>query len=220
MLIGSLLSLVLAPSAWAGTIAVSRVGNVVTVQTSSPTANEWLRMSITGGELLFNNQQFTDADGVAPCSEDSAGDVRCPDGAGVARIVIRSGGGDDDFDTQFSNGDLQALIDADMGPGDDILSVGDNSQRVTALGGEGSDSMFAGPAVDRLEGGPGNDGIDGGLGSDECSAAPTSTARPTAGIPPTSCLTLTTSATTATPRSGKPTCCSTSRASRAAAATT
>jgi hypothetical protein len=59
-----------------------------------------------------------------------------------------------------------------MGPGDDILAVADNSQRLIAVGGDGSDNIFAGPAVDRLEGGPGNDGLGGGLGGDELLGGP------------------------------------------------
>jgi Ca2+-binding RTX toxin-like protein len=157
------------PGAWAGTLTASRSGNVVTVQTSSPTASENVRMSITGGNLLFNGQLFTDVDAASGCMETVPGgdDVTCGNGVSVDSIVIRPGGGDDQFDTQFMAGDLQALIDADMGPGDDILSVHDNTQAVKAVGGEGSDSLFSGAAADRLEGGPGNDALGGGLGSDE-----------------------------------------------------
>jgi Ca2+-binding RTX toxin-like protein len=167
LLIGTLVWFgLLAPNAW-GALAISQAGTVVTLQTNSPTANEWVRASISGSDLFFDNQQGTDLNAVAPCSDTPAGNVTCPNGVLVTKIVIRTGGGDDQFDTVFNNGDLQAEIDADMGGGDDILSVGDNSQRLVALGGDGSDNIFAGPAVDRLEGGAGNDGLGGGLGSDE-----------------------------------------------------
>jgi hypothetical protein len=166
VLVGTLVFFaLLAPSAWAGTLAVSKSGTVVTLQTNSPTANEWVRASISGSDLLLDNQQGTDLDAVAPCSDTPAGNVTCP--LAVSGIVIRTGGGDDQFDTVFNAGDLKAQIDADLGAGDDILSLFQNSQAVTAIGGAGSDSLSSGAAVDRLEGGTGNDGLGGGAGSDE-----------------------------------------------------
>jgi Putative metal-binding motif/RTX calcium-binding nonapeptide repeat (4 copies) len=160
-----------APSAWAGTLTASRVSNVVTVQTSSATANEEIWMFVRAGVLRFHGTFGTDVDAGGDCIEVSPTiDVTCGSAATVTKIVLRPGNGDDNFQTRIqANGDVAdvaAPIDADMGPGDDILSVNDDSDPVTALGGGGSDNMFAGPAVDRLEGGPGNDGLGGGFGSD------------------------------------------------------
>jgi Ca2+-binding RTX toxin-like protein len=152
----------------------SRAGNVVTIESTSPTQSEEVRMMIRGGNLTFVGGAFgtnTDVDANAGCTDLGGTNVHCGNGASVDRIVIRPSGGDDIFQTRILAAgdvpDLQALIDADMAAGDDSLSVSDNSQRVVAVGGDGSDGLFAGPAVDRLEGGPGNDRLAGGLGSDE-----------------------------------------------------
>jgi hypothetical protein len=84
--------------------------------------------------------------------------------------VIRPGAGDDSFTTRaLAAGDdanINTAVDADMGPGDDLLSVSDDAQAAVAVGGDGNDGLFSGPAVDRLEGGPGADDLGGGLGSD------------------------------------------------------
>jgi hypothetical protein len=165
----------LAASASAGTMKAGRVGNVVTIESTSATQNEEVRMMIRSGNLTFVGGAFgtnTDVDANAGCAElATTTNVQCGDGPSVTQIVIRPGGGDDTFQTRILVAgdvpDVQAIIDADMGPGDDTLSVSDNSQRVVGVGGDGSDGFFSGPAADRLEGGPGNDRFGGGFGSDE-----------------------------------------------------
>jgi Putative metal-binding motif/RTX calcium-binding nonapeptide repeat (4 copies) len=165
----------LAQGAWAGTMKAGRVGNVVTIETVSATQNEEVRMMIRSGNLTFVGGAFgtnTDVDANPGCAElATTTNVQCGNGPSVDRIVIRPGGGDDTFQTRTlaagDVADVQAVIDADMGAGDDGLFVSDNSQAVTAIGGAGSDGLSSGPAVDRLEGGSGNDSLGGGAGSDE-----------------------------------------------------
>src|SRR5207253_616523 len=71
--------------------------------------------------------------------------------AGITRIVI-SGGRGDDF---LSNGVLDIPAKIGGGDGDDVLS-----------GGLGNDSLNGGAGDDRLYGQPGDDVLDGGLGDD------------------------------------------------------
>jgi hypothetical protein len=161
-------------------MTASRVGAEVTIRTNVPDAglDEEVRMTIRSGNLTFLGGAFgtnTDVDPGGGCVAGAlATDVQC--GAGVTRIVIRPGAGDDIFQTRsLAGGDVanvNADIDADMGPGDDSLAVGDNVRAVVALGGDGNDGLFSGPAVDRLEGGAGSDGIVGGLGGDDMIGGP------------------------------------------------
>jgi hypothetical protein len=166
-----------APSAWAATI-VTRSGAVVTLQTTSAAANETVWMMIRGGTLRFHGSSFTDVDAGSGCSNDpvTTQDATCGPGASVGRIDIRMGGGDDSVETRAAETgdvlDLQAAIDADMGTGDDVLSVDDNSQAVVGQGSDGSDFLASGTAADRLQGGAGNDSLGGGLGSDELFGGP------------------------------------------------
>lgn len=161
--------------AWAGTITASRFGNTVTIQTNNLAADvdEEVRMAIRSGALTFIGGAFgtnTDVDAGFGCAELFAGSVNVQCGSGVALLVIRPGAGDDSFTTRaLAAGDdanINTAVDADMGPGDDLLSVSDDAQAAVALGGDGNDGLFSGPAVDRLEGGPGADDLGGGLGSD------------------------------------------------------
>ncbi len=89
----------------------------------------------------------------------------------MTALKIQPGDGDDIFSTRtFQAGDSEALgasVDADMGPGDDGLFVGQVVQPVLLRGGPGSDGLFGGAGVDRLEGGAGNDALGGGAGDDE-----------------------------------------------------
>ena len=120
----------LAPSAWAGTMKAGRVGNVVTIATTSPTQNEEVRMMIRSGNLTFVGGAFgtnTDVDADPGCTElATTTNVQCGSGPSVDRIVIRPGGGDDTFQTRTlaagDVADVQAVIDAEMGPGDDACS--------------------------------------------------------------------------------------------------
>lgn len=163
-----------AAPAWAvSTVTASRAGSVVTIQTNNLSADigEEVRMMIRGGQLTFVGGAFgtnTDVDPGAGCTSLTTTDVQC--GAGATLLVIRTGAGDDSFTTRtLAGGDvanINVAVDADMGAGDDLLSVSDDTQPVTALGGDGNDGLFSGPAVDRLEGGTGSDDLGGGLGGD------------------------------------------------------
>jgi hypothetical protein len=169
--VGALLAIVGATPAWAGSMTATRSGSTVTIQTTAGDLDEEVRLMIRGGNLSFIGNAFgtnTDVDAGVNCTNINTTDVHC--GAGVTRLVIRPGAGDDLFQTRTLTGgdvaNINAIIDADMGPGDDGLSVGDNGQAVVALGGDGNDGLFSGPAVDRLDGGPGSDSLGGGLGGD------------------------------------------------------
>jgi hypothetical protein len=162
-------------------MTATRSGSTVTIQTNSlaTAVDEEVRMTIRGGSLTFLGGAFgtnTDVDpGGGGCVNGAlTTDVQC--GAGVTRVVIRPGAGDDFFQTRtLAGGDvanINADIDAEMGPGDDTLAVGDNARAVVALGGDGNDIFFSGPSADRLEGGPGDDALGGGLGSDDLLGGP------------------------------------------------
>jgi hypothetical protein len=175
--VGALIAIVGAAPAWAGSMTATRSVNTVTLQTTAGDLDEEVRLMIRGGNLSFIGNAFgtnTDVDAGTGCTNINATDVHC--GAGVTRLVLRPGAGDDAFQTRTLTGgdvaNINAVIDADMGPGDDSLSVGDNTQAVVALGGDGNDGLFSGPAVDRLDGGTGSDSVGGGLGRDEMFGGP------------------------------------------------
>ena len=167
-----MLVMVGAAPAWAGTVVVARSGGTVTATSVTPGSRDEVRMTLRGGSVFFIGGAFgtaTDVNAGAGCvNGPTANDASCP---GVTALVLRPGDADDTFTTRtFEPGDSEALgaaVDADMGPGDDALFVGEVAQPVLARGGTGSDGLFGGGGADRLEGGAGNDALGGGAGDDQ-----------------------------------------------------
>jgi Ca2+-binding RTX toxin-like protein len=89
--------------------------------------------------------------------------INLPDGQGeVEEVSINPGGGDDIFIA--STGLPGMLIQADGGPGDDVIIGGDGPDQL--FGGEDDDRIIGGPEGDVLFGEAGNDLIDGGDGNE------------------------------------------------------
>ena len=169
-----------AAPAWAGTIEVSRAGDgTVTARSLTPGSRDGVRMSRTGGTIYFVGGEFGTATNVDPVGPNCATGMTANDAycIVVTGLVLRPGDGDDSFTTRVVTGygtsaDPAVPIDADMGPGDDILSVSDTTQPVVARGSAGSDNLAGGGAADRLDGGAGNDGLSAGAGNDEFVGGP------------------------------------------------
>ena len=159
----------------AGTVEVSRgADGTVTASSITTGSRDGVRMSRTGSTIYFVGGDFATATNVDPVGPNCATGMTANDAycIVVTRLLISSGDGDDAFSTRVVTGygvtaDLGVPIDADMGPGDDTLTVWDNLQPVVARGGEGSDNLGGGGAADRLDGGNGNDTFSAGTGNDE-----------------------------------------------------
>jgi hypothetical protein len=90
--------------------------------------------------------------------------------------VLKGGEGDDHILT----GNIQTpgapppaiAIQADGGPGNDLIALIETEGDDHLAGGEGDDSIQAGPGNDVLEGGPGNDELRGEAGKDTLSGGP------------------------------------------------
>ncbi|MBX9624317.1 MAG: hypothetical protein K2X82_10960 [Gemmataceae bacterium] len=115
------------------------VGTTLTVRTDgAPTRVELIRV---GGQVWVRDVSAArpGAGGLFPA-------------AAVARVDVRTGGGNDRVDASRLGA---TPVTADLGFGDD-----------TALGGAGDDTLRGSFGSDSLDGGAGNDSLDGGFGHD------------------------------------------------------
>jgi Ca2+-binding RTX toxin-like protein len=89
--------------------------------------------------------------------------INLPGGQGeVEEVSINPAGGDDVFTASPGLPDM--LIQADGGPGDDVIGGGDGPDQL--FGGEGNDEIGGGAGGDVLSGETGNDEIGGGDGNE------------------------------------------------------
>ncbi|ELS00577.1 putative calcium-binding protein [Xenococcus sp. PCC 7305] len=84
----------------------------------------------------------------------------------VERFEINGGGGDDTLTIKDLTGTDVAEVVFTGDLGNDILDASQTNVQVTALGGDGNDSLTGGSGNDFLDGGDGNDTLIGGTGAD------------------------------------------------------
>ena len=99
------------------------------------------------------------------CVRVSATAIRCP-AAGVTRIKIELGDGDDQF--KVSSGSIPEATDlfVNGGEGSDTMRGRNGPGSDSFFGEGGDDTIFGEGGFDTIFGGPGNDELDGGAGND------------------------------------------------------
>jgi Ca2+-binding RTX toxin-like protein len=168
--------LALAPSALAWTAATDT--GVLRIQADPREANGVAVDVAPDGNLVVSDEAGAVRALGAGCTDpDSEGTATCTR-AGVTRVLIDTGDGDD----TVSTGELSMQVQVDAGDGNDQITTASGDDLVNGGagndtldtgagrdvldGGDGDDTLLAGTGDDRVDGGNGVDVVDGDLGDD------------------------------------------------------